>query len=335
MRHRKQIKSQPSVLDENKAWLLGHLVGDGGVYSRIPDSPSGGSVQVFAGTDLDIARYCQGLFLEIYGLKSTLHRDLPWKSRRKQTSYRAYCGGAALVEDVRSYGTFGTDVWRVPELVLKGSPSIQGAWISGYFDAEGSVFLTKSNGTRKVSVETTNLQGLAQVVDMLDGLGIVTGSTPRPADPSKNTQETKQVYMLSRDAIERFAVWVGFRSPKKRIRMAEVVDSYARDEDPTFDRLVNARLAGRTVAEASREAGLNGDQEVLNYLQWREAKGHRSHRGDRIEKLVPRMHALRAAGMKWKDVGAAIGIEGPDQKRAIYAINMAQWAKKKGFWPKD
>lgn len=57
-------------------------------------------------------------------------------------------------------------------------------------------------------------------------------------------------------------------------------------------------------------------------------------RGDRkVEDLLPKIARYRASGMRWKDVGTAIGIKGSDQKRAVYALNMVQWAKKKGLWP--
>lgn len=337
MTRRGEIKEQALIPDEDKAWLLGHLVGDGCVTDH--------GVSIHVGLDEEMGHYCCRLLDEVYGVPARVVSKEPGKARRTRVNYEVQCYRTAVAQDLRSIGDFGTHRWRVPSPIRRGSRFLKGEWVSGFFDAEGSV-IQSTKGRRRVTASSTNLVGLRQVERILsEDLGIETAWAVRRADLAKNHRESYSLNITNRVALERFAIWCGFRSEAKHRKLTCMVSSYwpdstniksrnlgeQREDDEVFDRLLLARFGFRTKLRDSCDQQVIEEARLLRILSGQSRRAFRTKRQNRMADALPVIVSMRAEGRPWKEIGRVLGFKGDDQRVAVLALNVVQWAHRRGL----
>ena len=259
------IKTQSAVPSEDKAWLLGHLAGDGGVVNK----PKKRYVSVYCGLDSEVAGLCVRMFKEVYDVPSTISTRKPSKGSdkrrdRKHISYQVDCYRCEVVRDLLSIGPFGIKDWRVPNVIANGDSVLKAAWISGFADAEGHMAYNPEVSRRTITLTSSNEIGLRQVGRLLSDLGIRHGiSRPRPyVDKNGEQSESRFIYITYHEELERFSNLVGFRGSVKQGNLEEALSTYQRkplrteDVEKHASEIVARRRAGETHARIATSLGL-------------------------------------------------------------------------------
>lgn len=202
-RRRYAIKTQGGITPL-KAQLLGFLAGDGCIAKR-----RGRGIN----TDPGLLRWFAGAIQQVYGV--TPSRTTSTKNRKAPLTELFLCAG--IVEDLHSLASWGIHCWTVPQCVVKGSRTIHAAYVRGFFDAEGSVFISVGRGSpgkhhSHVAATSANETGLRGVAELLNRLGISHGFYPFEVKGS--TYYKLQIH--KRSAVKRYAALVGFESARKR-----------------------------------------------------------------------------------------------------------------------
>lgn len=340
-----EIKPQDPVPSEDKAWLLGHLAGDGSFCN----SGNRRSVSVSAGTDRDVAEMCVKLFQDIYGATTKTLIQSPGKNKRKQESYVVECYWINVVRDLLSIGSFGVANWRVPRVILQGSDENKCAWLSGIFDADGSIYFKPEKGRRTVNLTSINKAGLDQVSELLLGLGIRHGRGFRKGDG--RSRDSYLIYITYHEDLERFAARVGFRSPRKQEKLLLAVSSYVRRVRRSEDvkkhekEILRRRRQGETHAAIADSLGFI--REVVADVCYRngvEPKGRegnadggrRSIAPGPSEKKLQDVLALKAQGRTQQEIAQALGFKNPQAvqsllQRAARKGEIERFARKRTF----
>lgn len=320
------IKPQPESLSAHKAWFMGLVAGDGNI-TYLPGRVC--QVRIYCGPDQDLVKLATEAFESIYGLWAS-HKVLPpGKGKRKQDFHFVQCSSRLLVEDLIEENIFGVHRWRVPQKVLAGSTEIRGAWISGFFDAEGCAYHNVERSVRQVTATSVCLEGIAQVSALLTGLEI-TNTLGLLNKGHGKWSDSHRITIHRKSDLERFRDLVGFRSPRKREKLDQMIASYERDlvhRDVVVDHtpeITRRRKAGETHAEIAEALGL--ERETVAHLCYREgvepegregnaAGGTRSVGLGPIERLLPKILELRAQKVKDEAIANALGLESVVQVR--------------------
>ena len=346
MRPAKPITPQSAVLTEDKAWLLGHVAGDGCVRTKKTEMRVG----IWAGLDEQIAEHCLDLFASVYGVPSTFNRHEPGISGRKHLNFEIVCYRKAVVDDMTSIAPFGVRRWRVPRAVMEGSARVKGAWLSGLFDADGTVGMygqeaDEPRKNRVASVASINDHGLRQVEQLLTGFGIRSKwrMWQYPAK-NPNSRDRYNLFIYDRESLILFSQYIRFRSVKKQTRLDEILVSYRDDRTGNYGRhkgklsdVLAMKAEGRSLAEIAEALDFDNQQGVQQFLQRAARRGEigRFDRTTKIRDAIPTVIAMRKDGKKWKEIGRVLGHMGTDHESAVYAVGVVGWARKKGLWPED
>jgi intein/homing endonuclease len=336
-----EIKKQPAVLTRDKAWLLGHLAGDGGFVYR-PDLRKH-AVTVYAGLDRDVVEECSRLFKEIYGAETQIKTRGPGKGKRKNVSYETTCYKRAVVEDLMSCGTFGLTTWRVPDAVLRGSDEIKASWLSGMFDADGSMYFRPEKSVRTINLTSINEPGLRQASALLTILGIRHGWSDRKHNKEDCVKwmDSHAIYLTYHNDLRSFSRLIKFRSPRKQEKLEAALSSYERQVMRTEDvvkhlpEVKRRREAGETHAKIAKDLRLV--REVVAELCYRNeiepkgregnaAGGTRSVGFGAEEGKLQDVLALRAQGVPLKEIAIRLGFK--DQEQGVQGL--LQRAVRKG-----
>jgi hypothetical protein len=220
------IKAQ-GRLSPDKAWLLGFMAGDGNVGIS---ADGGAHVSANCGTKPDdehLAHQVADLLHELY--------DVPVKVRFQSRDghdrdpyWQPILYRKGVAEDILSYGPIGTYDWRIPHEVLSRKDELGPSWLSGFFDAEGSVCVDTSKGSRYASSCSVNEVGLRQAQELFSDLGIPTSWHKEPGGRTENAMPGCYLIVCNRAALERFSALVGFRSRRKARKLARALASYQR-----------------------------------------------------------------------------------------------------------
>ena len=309
-----EIKVQPAELDEDKAWLLGHLAGDGGVRRR--------EVAVYAGPDHQIAMHVVALFSLIYGVPARITPQLPGRDKRKQISYRVDCYSTAAADDILSIGSFGLVKWRVPKIVLDAPENIRCAWLSGMFDADGSMTFKVETSRRTVNLTSVNLAGMDQVSAMLDALGIRHGRAVRKPKLG-NWRLSHSIFITYHEDLRRFSDMIGFRATRKQEKLDAALASYQRlvlrteDVQEHAEEIVRRRRAGETHASIAESLDLS--REVVAGVCYRNgaepegregnaAGGTRSVAIGKVERHLATVVELKDQGVPLREIAERVGL---------------------------
>ncbi len=162
-----KIPEESKILNDNKAYILGVLCGDG--YIRI--SKNGYHFLVGLGVcDEDFADEFKKCIENVYNL-------LPSKKFRiiKPTNYTnspkpryiIELTSKLVVKDLLRYSiSFKTKEWTVPKEILNSNLIIKSAFLRGIFDSEGTISLRKSSGAY-LSVCSGNVKSLLEIKEIL------------------------------------------------------------------------------------------------------------------------------------------------------------------------
>jgi hypothetical protein len=316
------IKPQDTSVSREKAWLLGHIAGDGSVTYK-PGRVC--QIVVAAGTHLEDAGVIVRKFDEVYGAHATVKAFAPGKGKRTQTNYIVRCSWRLVVEDVLGHGIFGVYRWRIDERVLSAPLDVRAGWVSGFADAEGHVQYIPETFMRRISLTSINHKGLEQVSGILRDLEIDhRWETDRRRGPETRRESYRLILSYHR-AIRRFAEVVNFESPRKRDTLALAISTMERDPVHRFaieDRMSEIqerREAGETHAEIADSMGFErkgvADACYRHGIEPRGREGNadagrRSNGLGRVERLLPRILELRDQGLKSHEIAKSLGFKG-------------------------
>jgi intein/homing endonuclease len=192
--------SVPALLDEDLAWLLGALVGDGS-YRDERD----GAVE-FVNQDPEILAQVRGI-LEGYGLRVGSYR------RAGDRATRLYVVSRAFRRWLLSLGLANATVpdKQVPEILFRASARCKGAFLRGLFDTDGSA---GSGECRLCRLVTASPSLAREVQELLLSLGIISHLS--------SGGSRAFCVAVSGTSIEPFAERVGFTIAYKQARLQQI-----------------------------------------------------------------------------------------------------------------
>ncbi len=187
----------PTVLDEDFAWWLGVVIGDGSYRDR-----RDGTVDL---TSLDaevLAKY--RTVLEGYGLRVGVYRHPARRATRLYVISQRFRGW--LLQLGLDYTTATQK--SVPALIFRARPEVRAAFVRGLFDTNGSA---GKGITRSCRLVTSSHQLATGVQELLLSLGIV----------SYLSQVTPRAWCIgvSGTSLTQFAKWIGFSVVGKQRRL--------------------------------------------------------------------------------------------------------------------
>lgn len=200
LREKKLIKPGGGYekLDENKAYVLGVLCGDGHISQK--------TIRFEIRRDEEFIKEFARCLRKIY--------ELPCRYRyyRKRNSFVAYFSYEIVCRDLLSYGKFGCYRWRVPSEILNNRRlRLSAAFLRGFFDSEGSV------GSYQVNAVSVNQRGLKDIRKLLAKLGI----------ESRVYSIRNKAYFIIRISHRRnlrlFEKHVGFTAQRKQAKLEQMV----------------------------------------------------------------------------------------------------------------
>lgn len=236
-------------LTADKAWLLGLIAGDGHVRIRADGSSS---VDIACGPDEQLARCAAEVIERVYAVPS----NVSWDDQAKYDKvgcWHLLCTRKAVCMDLLSLASFGLYSWTVPRDVKRGTRAIRCAWVSGYFDAEGSAILEPERAgggrSRRISAASVNKTAMDDVRDLLVGLGYDVSYSPfKASGPDGVPTDYWKVYFDRRSLHERWQKEVGFRCARKHAIMVELLATYKRGHYQSSEKVDEiAPLVGRLV----------------------------------------------------------------------------------------
>ena len=200
----------PYKLDEDLAYLIGVLVGDGCVKENR--------------FDISCAKKDEFIVLEV---KRILHEksglDLNFRDDyRNSDNWHCYTKQSQKLKDLLSYMpeiVRRSYFKRVPSQVLQAPKCIQAAFLSGLFDTDGSVSKTKL----KVTLTQNNLPIIQEIRMMLLNMGIISRYDIKKTSWQNGTGITHRLNIGSVMAVE-FAEIIGFRLQRKQELLLQHVD---------------------------------------------------------------------------------------------------------------
>ena len=188
------IKSQPSHLTPKKAFLIGHLVGDGSICKRTKTIS-------YCNKNHILVNVVAETIEEVFGIRAKIsqHRNL----------FYAVCHSKRAYEDLIKYTQYGSRSWTVPNEILSNPLTLGRPFLRALADDEGSVsFHLQSSGKwlRRVSISSLCSSGRLGLLQLLSRLGI-------------HARETINAVVINREEnIARFARLIGFTSSVKILR---------------------------------------------------------------------------------------------------------------------
>lgn len=126
-----------------------------------------------------------------------------------------------VLEFLESKGDFKTEKWSIPSEIKNGKDELKCALARGIFDSEG--YSTYSGRARRVELEMKNRDGIVELKNILEELGVYSQVE------QSGKKEKKDTYLLriyDRKSIERFKREVGFSIQRKQDALVDLLKSY-------------------------------------------------------------------------------------------------------------
>jgi transposase len=225
----KPIKPQPLVLSPEKAFLIGHLIGDGSVMRK--------SYAIrYTNTCLKLVLDVSKAFTSVYGLEGRI-------TQRDGIINIDWCSKEAW-KDLHSYTNYHCREWRVPTQIFEYPKVLGPPFLRALFDDDGCVALCSSrkheNWQRWVCLRSICTYGCEDIARLLSLFEI------------RSRKAYKAVIISGKENIKRFQSMVSFttgvkvrRGLWKGIDKAEVLELLlASYENPLLPRLKITELAG-------------------------------------------------------------------------------------------
>lgn len=200
--------------DIQLAKILGWLSGDGHVEERT-EKRSGITHRElrFFPDDLEIANAFSSNFRNRFGVTPRIQN-----TQSSLGCYTVRIAHASTVTFLLSLATFGHFGWRLPRFESE-QQSVQ--WIKCFFDCEAYV----NTLFRAVQVKLVNRQGLGQIDQKLNQLGVVARfyGPYRQSDPRWSPYYLLQI--KGRVAVRSYSEVIGFNHPLKLAKLKSLLDS--------------------------------------------------------------------------------------------------------------
>ena len=225
----KPIKPQPPALTPEKAFLIGHLIGDGSVMRK-------SHAIRYANTCLKLVSDVSKAFTSVYGLEGRI-------SQREGIMYIDWCSKEAW-KDLQSYTNYHCREWRAPTQILENPKVLGPPFLRALFDDDGCVALCSSRKherwQRWVCLRSICTYGCEDIARLLSLLEI------------RSRKACKAVIISGKENLRRFQSVVSFtagvkvrRGLWKGMNKAEVLELLlASYENPLLPRLKIAELTG-------------------------------------------------------------------------------------------
>ncbi len=167
------------LVNNNVAYLLGYLAGDGCVRSYLTNGWKGHYVISITSKYKKVLIRLRELFNKEFNIQSkwNLRKGVNHKQGNTFYQLQVYC--KKFYYQLKRRGTYGTKNWRVPNVVKRANKVIKANWLAGFYDAEGSKSkLITGKKTKypcsftRVRVSTINRKGMKDVQKLLLDFGI-------------------------------------------------------------------------------------------------------------------------------------------------------------------
>ena len=153
--------------EQKLAYLAGFIIGDGNLGD-------GYIIRAVEENKNFIKNVFSEMFIEVFGRKPKVYFD------RYNNSYVAYlhCKNiwGFLAKDVGIETKTKSRTVKTPDMIVRGSDHVKAAFLSGIFDAEGSVILMKDphhkNGYLRIQLKMCSSELVEEISLSLSGLGI-------------------------------------------------------------------------------------------------------------------------------------------------------------------
>lgn len=161
VRHTKPIKPQPPVLTPEKAFLIGHLIGDGSVMRKCYGIR-------YSNTCPKLISEVSKVFTSTCGLEGRISQGdgalyINWNSKEAW-------------KDLQLYTHYHCREWRVPTQIFENPKVLGPPFLRALFDDDGCVALCSSrkhkNWQRWICLRSINAYGCEDVIRLLSLLGI-------------------------------------------------------------------------------------------------------------------------------------------------------------------
>ena len=202
-KYTKSIKI-PSILDEDIAYLIGCLIGDGSINKRSYRVDFISSI-----LDKDIIINCKNILEDKFNIKLEL-REV---NRSKHIMYRFFFHSKCFIDILESIGyNFGKSYTKeIPSSILNSPISVQKSVLQGLYDTDGGV----SNNT--INFTTTSPKMASQIQNLLLNIGIPSSKhiLHNEVISSQKSQKTAYRLNISGHSAFKFVNTLGFKSVRK------------------------------------------------------------------------------------------------------------------------
>ena len=180
------------------ARICGYLAGDGNILVSNGKTCFHNTIRFFPDCVSLIDSFSEALLL-VY--------DKAPKIKKYENYYFITLDSKPVVEDLISYGKFGTLDWEIPSFVLE-KDEFKIEWIKAFFDCEAHVT------EKQIMVKSVNSFGLARISDTLNGFGISNRIYAyQPKNPNWNKVHCLVIYR--KGARHKYFNVIGFNHTKK------------------------------------------------------------------------------------------------------------------------
>ncbi|MFH1978241.1 MAG: LAGLIDADG family homing endonuclease [Candidatus Aenigmatarchaeota archaeon] len=218
-----EIPKSSRKMTEEKAYILGVIVGDGWLHKTKNDSYQIGLQAI----DMDFVYEFIRCFEKVYELKPkvTLIEE---KTPNWNDKLQARICSKNIFNDIMSYGNVGKYEWTVPKIVFNSPENIKCAFLKGFFDSEGCVDKSKKIITNSVSLGLYDIKSLLVSMDIRSNIIKIT-------KVKGNRKMRYDLNITGRSYIELYAQRIGFSIKRKERKLEILLNNYKLRTTPHQD----------------------------------------------------------------------------------------------------
>jgi hypothetical protein len=191
--------------DGNLAAVHAYLCADGYVIKNPKTQKQKYYTVGFRNTNLVLLKDFQNKFEKVFGVKPYLIEG-----------QRCRIGSKEIYNKLtKEFGSFYSWEWRMPDLNQK----LSRIWLRTYFDCEGWVFC-KKHQNRHIGVDCVNEEGLNQVINNLNKLGI---KTIKKYNKKRNVY---RIFIYGKENLILFKEKIDFLHREKAKKLDEVLEDF-------------------------------------------------------------------------------------------------------------
>lgn len=201
----------PSKINENVAYLLGVLHGDGCLTKR--------SFEVCVNLkDYDYVKYL------VKVLKKFDHDPKVFKDHN---CYRVFMNSIIFRDYLNSYGPNRCENWKVPQRILNNGHKIKSAYLRGLFDTDGTATMNLKQRTKRLALYSKNKNALYKIKKILKiDFTIDSYITKSKKIYNNALYEWYVLSITNQSSIKKFNKKINFNHPRKRKKLKEIIKRY-------------------------------------------------------------------------------------------------------------